>query len=535
MSEMEERDKTKEQILELTGELMGTLRKWLDQSQEPVGEDLYRTALEHTNDGVIIARGEEILFINMKLIEMLGYDQPKEIENKGPFFAVHPEDRERVMEYAQRRQRCEPAPSLYDCRAMTKDGSVIHLEVSSSMIIHKGKPASLAIIRDVTERTRMEADLLSMRTLKSIGIIAGGMAHDFNNLLTAASGYIALARRRLPPGDEAAKLLDKAEHIALSGKEVTRELITFSKGGKPVKKLIDLNQLIRDASELFLPQSNISYEYSMSDNPFSVEADETQIMQVLHNVMINAKEAMPQGGTVEISTSNATIIFEADRSLPAGRYIKIAIKDNGVGIKEADLPKIFDPYFTTKKLGTKKGMGLGLTVAYSIIRRHNGHIRVDSIPGKGTTVSVYLPIFTGDSAIVDNQRGASRRYRAKILFMDDQQYIRDSACQFVAHIGYNAVPASNGTEAIALYTKALHSDEPFDAVVLNLTIEKGMGGAEAFRHLRAINPGIIGLICGGNTTDPVIARYSDYGFKGAIIKPFKLEVLQEMLAKIVPI
>ena len=264
----------------------------------------------------------------------------------------------------------------------------------------------LSAAQDITLHKQMEAELTKTRNLESIGTLAGGIAHDFNNLLMAVTGYISLAKVLLPPGSQGFSLLADAERISLAGKELTQKLITFSKGGTSIRSAVELAPIIAHAAHTAFAGSDIGVEYSLEKSLFPVYADPAQTLQVIQNILINAKEAMPGGGTVHITAGNYIFSHGKNMHLPGGDYVRISIRDQGNGIKEEDLSRIFDPYFTTKAMGSERGMGMGLAVVYSIIKRHNGHISVESRPGEGTTVHIYLPAYTGDTGSPRAEGGA---------------------------------------------------------------------------------------------------------------------------------
>lgn len=378
-----------------------------------------------------------------------------------------------------------------------------------------------------------QAEILKMKNLESIGTLAGGIAHDFNNLLMAVTGYIALAKTRIGPENTAYELLSEAERISFMGKELTQQLITFSKGGEPAKKIINLNALVKEALENALAGSGITARFSISDSLNRVEADEGQIRQVINNIAVNSREAMPRGGTLKVSIDRALIGEDGSIPLDSGNYVRISFEDEGCGMTEDVLPRIFDPYFTTKVMGSQKGMGLGLAVVYSIARKHNGAVTAESVPGKGTTVHVYLPLLV--PAKVRRVPEAPQRVspKGKILFMDDEKIIRDIAQQIINRLGYEAVLAENGLEAIDLYIKEQQSGGRFEVVILDLTVKRGAGGKEAMTELLRIDPEVKAIISSGYTNDSAIARYSDFGFVGAITKPYKANDLKELIERVV--
>jgi signal transduction histidine kinase/ActR/RegA family two-component response regulator len=388
-------------------------------------------------------------------------------------------------------------------------------------------------IHDITDHKEVETELIKMINLESIGTLAGGIAHDFNNLLMAVTGNISLAKARLHPEDKAYAFLSEAERISFLGKDLTQQLITFSKGGEPTKKVISFHKLIKETAETVISGSNVKCKYILPEDLYQTVGDDTQIRQVINNIIVNAKEAMPRGGTITVRAANIFVKPVDKIPLPEGEFIKISIEDKGTGIPEENLPKLFDPYYTTKIPGVQKGIGLGLAVVYSILRKHNGCVTVNSTRHAGSTFHIYLPAYKKESKIRSIHKKVSRNTKGKILFMDDEQVIRDVAEQIIRGIGYEPVMASHGIEAIELYKREKTSGERFEAAILDLTVKNGMGGKETLKELIYIDPDIKAIISSGYTDNPAIEQYRDHGFIGAITKPYKANELKELLEKVI--
>ncbi len=409
------------------------------------------------------------------------------------------------------------------------NGRRIFLEAKISGIVDKeGKLMGYVMMaRDVTSQKRMEEDLLKAHKLESIALFAGGIAHDFNNLLTAVLGNVSLAKIMAEDQEDLCKRLSEAEKALLKAKDLTQKLLTFASGGAPVKKVVSLVETLRETADFIMSGSNIRCEYVFDDELMAVEVDRGQINQVVTNLLINAMQAMPEGGKIIIKATNTTIKPQDNMSLPAGRYVKISITDQGIGIPRQYLSKIFDPYFTTKQ----KGSGLGLAICHSIIHGHGGMITVDSEIGKGTSFHVYLP--GSDKKVIANKDADVnlKKQGGRVLIMDDEEIILDVAGEILKFLGYEPAVARDGAEAIEIYKEAMAAGTPFDAVIFDLTVPGGMGGAATLKRLLELDPNVTAIVSSGYSNDPVMANYKDYGFKGIVSKPYQIEELGQVLEK----
>ncbi len=382
--------------------------------------------------------------------------------------------------------------------------------------------------RSELERQRMEEELIKARKLESVGILAGGIAHDFNNILTIILGNVSLAQMDVPVGSQSAQRLSEAKKASQRAKDLTQQLLTFSKGGAPIRKTVSIVGLIKDSVSFASRGSNVKCEISIAEDLWPVDVDEGQMSQVINNLMINAEQAMPEGGVVRIKAEN--IVVEADGFLPlkAGRHVKISIRDEGIGVPHESLSKIFDPYFTTKQ----KGSGLGLATSYSIIKNHSGLITVESEVCVGTIFYIYLPASQHSIQVKESEKSETIAGKGKILVMDDEAQVREIAGKMLTRFGYEVGFASDGAEAIRLYKRAKKSGRPFDALIMDLTVPGGMGGREAIKKLMAIDPGVKVIVSSGYSNDPVIAQFQKYGFQGLLAKPYEFEELSRTLNEV---
>jgi PAS domain S-box-containing protein len=414
---------------------------------------------------------------------------------------------------------------------IAKDGSQRLVADSGAPILGKGQEilGVVLVFRDITERKKMEEEVAKARNLEAIGVLAGGIAHDFNNILTAILGNISLAKLYAGAQSEVFTILSEAEKAFWRARDLTQQLLTFAKGGMPVKTTASVAELVRDTAIFALRGSNVRCECDFAPGLWAAEIDVGQISQVINNLVINAKQAMPNGGVVHIGAENATLREGQVVKLPAGNYLKLTVSDTGVGILPEHLGKIFDPYFTTKQ----EGSGLGLATTYSIISRHQGHIEVDSRVGEGTTFTIYLPVTSTDMARYLRAPDETATGRGRVLLMDDELPVRKVAHQLLTRLGYDVSLAKDGGEALALYRHALEEGRPFDAVVLDLTVPGHMGGKECLARLREIDPHVRAIVSSGYSTDPVMAEHRAYGFRGVVAKPYQVHELSETLRRVI--
>jgi CheY-like chemotaxis protein len=383
----------------------------------------------------------------------------------------------------------------------------------------------LVALVDVTLRKQAEEELLRAQKLESVGVLAAGIAHDFNNLLTGIVGNVSLAKMLAGSNARVVARLTEAENACQRTTALTHQLLTFAKGGAPVRQPIAIMNFLTESVAFAVRGSNVRPEFAIAEDLWLVDGDEDQMYQVIYNVVLNAVQAMPQSGRIVVQAENVCLRAGEVAQLQEGRYIKIAVQDYGCGIPKDVLPKIFDPYFTTKETGS----GLGLAAAYAIVTKHDGCLTVTSKVAMGTTVFIYLPASQHDMLFFRATPDTPAVGSARILVMDDEEIIRDLLCETLTSLEYEVVCACDGGEAIALYQDALALGQPFRVVILDMTVPGGMGGKEAMAALRAIDPHVKALISSGYANDPVMANFAAYGFNGMVTKPYTVQRLQSAL------
>lgn len=382
--------------------------------------------------------------------------------------------------------------------------------------------------RDVTEEKRMEEDLLKTQKLESLGYLAGGIAHDFNNILAALLTKIQLTQALYDrERDVSSHFKDMEKAVGRAG-ALTHQLLTFSKGGKPIKKSVKLTGIIQETVGFALNGARVVSEYIMDPDLWPAEVDEGQISQALNNLVINAEQAMPDGGTIRIHAQNVVVKSEDALPLEPGKYVRISVEDHGIGIPAEHLHKIYDPYFTTKQ----RGSGLGLTTTFSIIKRHDGYINVDSTYGVGTTFHIYLPVSETAPQTMESPfliPGGTGR----ILLLDDDADLLITLTEVLTHWGYTVEGFRDGREVLERYCEALEQKMPFDLTILDLTVPAGMGGKETMAKLMQVDPAVKAIVMSGYSNDPVLADYRAYGFCGMAVKPFKIQELYCLIDKVI--
>lgn len=417
-----------------------------------------------------------------------------------------------------------------DTTLIARNGSEYDIKSSVAPIFDQEQKVigTVLVFRNVTEERKTEIELLKVKKLESVGVLAGGIAHDFNNFLTGILGNIELAELYTPHDHKSFSLLEDAKKASIRAKKLTQQLLTFSKGGDPVKQTSSIETIITDSANFVLHGSSVVCDHDIPEDLWVVEVDAGQISQVIQNIILNSRHAMPSGGIIKVCCKNISSGAKETLLLPCGNYIKITITDSGAGIPERHLDKIFDPYFSTKH----EGSGLGLAICHSIIGKHNGSISVRSEPNKGTTFTIYLPASLqnlSDSDSLSINEMSPPFQKARILLMDDEYIVQKMTKHMLEHCGHEVLLAANGQEAIQCYQEHLVANRPIDLVMLDLTIPGGMGGKETVVEILKLNPTAKVIVASGYSNDPTIAHYSEYGFIASIAKPFQLAELNDTI------
>jgi PAS domain S-box-containing protein len=492
---------------------------------------LLRATLESTADGILVVdlRGK-IVSYNQKFVQLL----------KVPDSIILSGDDNQALSFALKQLK-EPEAFLKKVRELYnlpeeesfdlitfKDGRVFE-RYSRPQRIEGKSIGRVWSFRDISDRKRMEAELLKVQKLESLGVLAGGIAHDFNNVLTGIMGNISLAKSWGPLSEEILSRLKAAEKASLRAKDLATQLLTFSKGGIPLKKPTLIKEFLENSVQFALTGSRVVSRFSITKDLWTVEIDEGQISQVVQNLVINAQQAMPHGGTLRVLAENLEIKTDHLDGVPfrRGNYVRIAFKDTGTGIKKNHLAKIFDPFFTTKH----KGSGLGLSISFSIIMKHHGHLTVQSAPGEGTTFYIYLPASL-KKAISKKENEELKGGRGRILVIDDEESVLDVAGEMIRRLEYEPEMALSGNVGLKKFEHSRGGGEPFDAVITDLTLPGDLSGVEILQKLKAVDPGVKVIVSSGYSNDPVIADYLTYGFSGFILKPYRTFELSRILNEV---
>jgi len=486
-------------------------------------EEAFRLAFENAVDAIIWADAETGQILNCNKAAEALLEKPREEIIGQHQTDLHPPDlAEHYAEFFKGHVRKK---RVYDDEAsiITKSGKIKPVHITASVTRVGEKSIIQGIFHDVTERKKMQEEIQKAQKLESIGILAGGVAHDFNNLLTGILGNVTLGKMHSKPGEKVYDNLAAAEKATWRARHLTQQLLTFARGGIAVKEIVSIADLLNSAARFALSGRNSRCEFDIPDGLWPVQADQWQITQVINNLIANADEAMPEGGTITLRAENATVGPEHALPIADGEYIKISVEDQGIGIPQEHLNKVFDPYFSTKQSAS----GLGLSASYSIVQKHEGHISIDSRLGQGTSVCIYLPASAEDMTEKRDLTAELSLAGRTVLVMDDEDVVLNVAEGFLVHLGAEVTPARDGREAVELFKKAQDSGQPFDLVILDLTVPGGMGGLEAVRKMVEIKPDARVIVSSGYSNDPIMSDFARHGFQAALTKPYELTELKQ--------
>jgi PAS domain S-box-containing protein len=526
---------------DVNGKIVGVVESFQDiTAQSDVAKQLLaereqlNVTLRSIGDGVITTDTVgNIVLMNKVAEKITGWSQAEAVGRQlVRVFNVIDRDSDATFEHLLG-EICAPGSATGSApkKMVTKDGVERLVSESGALIRDRESKVAGAVLvfRDITEKIKTDEELSKLGKLESVGVLAGGIAHDFNNILTAILGNISLAMLRSKSEEGVYELLAAAEKASIRAKNLTQQLLTFAKGGEPVKNIAPIQEIIKESADFVLRGGNVDCAYVFADDLWGVDVDTGQISQVIQNIILNAAAAMPEGGTVTVTCAN---YYNKKDSLflKAGCYVKGVIADQGVGIAADQLGKIFDPFFTTKKAGS----GLGLAITHSIITNHGGHIEVESKPGVGTTFTFYLPA-SGEMVAAPTKSEFpvnNVKDKGRIMVMDDDAMIRNLVESMLESLGYEALTARDGDEAVRLYREAMANGESIAAIIMDLTIPGGVGGREAVQEIHKIDPAAKVIVSSGYSNDPIMADYLDYGFCAAIVKPFKLQEFHEVISRV---
>lgn len=489
------------------------------------GQDRLRGIVENALD-LICELGEDgrYVYASPSHASTMGYSS-EDLLGRDFFEFVHPEEREWARREFQLALASRSSVHL-EVRYRHPGGAWRRLEINGKPYRSvTGDVLAVLVSRDITRRKQVEDELLKSNKLESLGILAGGIAHDFNNILGILWSNISLAKLLARDQAMVVEHLAEAERVLARARDMTKQLLTFARGGEPVKKTTSLADLVRESARFSLSGTGVAIQITETDDLWPVDVDEGQINQVFNNIFINAHQAMPEGGTITVSVENAFVTPDRGTPLPAGRYVVASVRDTGTGMDSDTTTRVFDPYFTTKQYGS----GLGLTTAYSIVKKHNGHISVSSQEGEGTVFTVYLPASTASGSLIKAPAAGLLNGSGRILLMDDEEAFRCALVRLLREAGYEAEAACDGREAIDLYSEALRKGHPYDAVIMDLTVRGGLGGKETIHRLRELDPNVKAIASSGYSDDPIMAEYECYGFAAVLAKPYTAGELAEAL------
>ncbi len=491
-------------------------------------EEKFRSLVEQSITGIYIIQNGRLVYVNPKCAEIFGYAVDEILSAPSVLDFIAEEDRPLVTENIRRRMSGDVGSLHYTFRGLRADGTVIDVEAHGTQTVYDGKPAIMGTLIDVTSRRKMQDELFRAQKLESFGMMAGCMAHQFNNILTALSGNILLAKMYAKPESEVSDILCEAEKATLQAEGLTRQLLAFAKDRTMTRTAISVRDVLNDYFSSHARRENVRYDIQESGGLWYLDVDEALIHQALDNIIENAAQATPSGGTITIRAENSEVASGSSLSLKEGDYVRLSVADQGPGIDSGNLDRIFEPFFTTRQ----GGIGLGLTSSASIIRNHGGQIVADSTPGDGATFHLFLPALRAGSAPREEKRRKAFVGKKQVLVMDDEELIRTVMDRMLTQCGCVADFARNGEEMLQLYRKAMDKGRPYDAVILDLIISEGIGGEEAMRRLRELDPRACAIVTSGYADKPAMRDFREFGFKLSLAKPYTISDLCDALHEV---
>jgi len=530
---------TKQLLAELSElrQTVAALRKSQDElraAQQALreSEERYRIAIEHSNDGVAIVKGDQHVFVNRKFVDMFGYDDPEELLGKDVFVTIHPDDKDMVVAMNRERQEGREVPSRYEFRGIRKGGETIFIEVSATKITYGGEPTTLAYLRDVTQRKRSEEELRQAHKMQAIGTLAGGIAHDFNNILAAMIGFCERAEREIEKRNPARGYVEKVKRAGFRGRDLVRKILTFSRKTPVETQELHLIPLVEETIGLLRAglSHRVRVETKVHAERDDICADLSQIQQVLLNLCANAAYAVgDRKGIIEISITNEAIegdspILEPD--MASGAYVVLTVRDTGVGMTKEIRERIFDPFFTTKPAG--EGTGMGLAVVYGIVRAHRGAVAVSSEPGKGSVFNIYFPLGAKEMPVSEDEAGRAAGGRERILFVDDEEMLVEMTTGLLQGLGYQVSAATDCRDALNLFR-----EDPgrFDLVIADQAMPY-MTGSELAEELLRVRPDIPVVLCTGYAEPFSEREAKTIGVREVVYKPLTKKETTEMIRRV---
>ncbi len=488
-------------------------------------EGRYRRLVQSSPESILVSSDGILTLANRAGLRLLGADSADQVIGRTLLEFVCPDDLSVFQMMIDSVLESGKEVPLSEKRLRRLDGNCVDVELVVIPFASQDRPAVQIVALDISERRKMEKELIRVEKIESLGVLAGGIAHDFNNILTGILGNIDLAKIHIDPDHDAYSYLEDADTASRRARDLTHKLLTFAKGGFPLRRTLNLAEIASDSVGFILSGSKVKFNYNETADLLAADIDAVQFRQVIENLAINAQQAMPDGGVFSITAENAREDDIIALQLPEKLYIKLMVCDQGHGIPREYLPKIFDPYFTTKD----NGSGLGLATTFSIIKKHGGHISVDSERGVGTTFSIYIPASEEDPVETDDEPDELTSGNGYILLMDDEKMVREIAMKMLTKLGFRVAVACDGQEALDMYRSSMSSGDEFDAVIMDLTIPGGMGGQELVKKLLELDPNTKAIVASGYSNDPVLAGFKTFGFRGRIAKPFSVAELSACL------